>query len=41
MEFKIIKSFRQYQQYLDWMDEMFEGEKLQVAPCLIQLQLLN
>lgn len=45
MELKIIKTQRQYQQYLDWTDEMFdkkiksntaEGEKLQVVLLLIK-----
>ncbi len=40
MELKIIKTDKQYQHYLDWIDEMFDkkinpntpdGEKLQVA----------
>lgn len=45
MELKIIKTKKQYQQYLDWVDKMFdkkvkpaspEGEKLQVALLLIK-----
>lgn len=45
MELKIIKTERQYQQYLRWVDTMFdkkvkpnspEGEKLQVALILIK-----
>ena len=45
MELKIIKSKRQYIQYLNWVEEQFEqkvnanthqGEKLQVALLLIQ-----
>jgi HTH-type transcriptional regulator/antitoxin HigA len=45
MELKIIKTKKQYQQYLDWVDEMFdakvkpnspEGEKVQVALLLIK-----
>ncbi len=45
MELKIIKTKRQYQEYLDWVDRMFdrkvkphtpEGEKLQVALLLIK-----
>ena len=45
MELKIIKSKKQYKEYLDWADEMFEkktkpgtieGEKLAVALLLIQ-----
>lgn len=45
MELKIIKNGRQYQQYLNWVDDMFdkkvkpstpEGEKLQVALLLIK-----
>ena len=44
MELKAIKTKKQYQQYLDWIDEMFDkkikpntpaGEKLQVALLLI------
>jgi len=45
MELKIIKSKKQYQQYLDWVDAQFNdkvkastplGEKLQVALILIK-----
>lgn len=45
MTLKIIKSEEEYQQYLDWVDEMFdknispetpEGEKLQVVLLLIR-----
>jgi len=45
MTLKIIKSETEYQQYLDWVDEMFdqnvspespEGEKLQVVLLLIK-----
>lgn len=45
MELKIIKTKKQYQQYLDWVNELFdkkvkphtpEGEKLQVALLLIK-----
>ena len=45
MELKIIKTQKQYQQYLDWTDKMFdkkvksntaEGEKLQVVLLLIK-----
>lgn len=45
MELKIIKTERQYQQYLDWVDKMFdkkvklsspEGEKLQIVLLLIK-----
>ena len=45
MEFKIIKTKKQYQQYLDWVDELLdknvkpnspEGEKLHVALLLIK-----
>ena len=45
MELKIIKSKKQYQEYLDWVDELFdkkikpntpEGEKLEVALLLIK-----
>lgn len=45
MELKIIKTKKDYQAYLDWVDEMFdkkvkphtpEGEKLQVALLLIK-----
>jgi len=45
MELKIIKNKKQYQEYLDWVDKMFdkkikpntpEGEKLQVALLLIK-----
>jgi HTH-type transcriptional regulator / antitoxin HigA len=45
MELKIIKTKKQYQAYLDWVDKMFdkkvryntpEGEKLQVALLLIK-----
>ena len=45
MELKIIKTKKQYQEYLDWVDKMFdkkirpntpEGEKLQVALLLIK-----
>jgi HTH-type transcriptional regulator / antitoxin HigA len=45
MELKIIKTKKQYQLYLDWVDKMFdkkvrhntpEGEKLQVALLLIK-----
>lgn len=45
MELKIIKTKKQYQQYLDWVDELFDkkvkpntvaGEKLQVALLLIK-----
>ena len=45
MELKIIKTQKQYEQYLDWTDEMFdkkvkfstaEGEKLQVVLLLIK-----
>lgn len=45
MELKIIKTQKQYQQYLDWVDELFdkkvkpssaEGEQLQVALLLIK-----
>ena len=45
MELKIIKSKKQYEQYLDWVDVQFEhkvksntpqGEKLQVALLLIK-----
>ncbi|MCP9751029.1 type II toxin-antitoxin system HigA family antitoxin [Ferruginibacter sp. HRS2-29] len=45
MELKIIKTKKQYQQYLDWVDAMFaakvkpssaEGEKVQVALLLIK-----
>lgn len=45
MELKIIKTKKDYQVYLDWVDEMFdknvkpntpEGEKLQVALLLIK-----
>jgi HTH-type transcriptional regulator / antitoxin HigA len=45
MELKIIKTKKQYQGYLDWVDKMFdkkvkpntpEGEKLQVALLLIK-----
>jgi HTH-type transcriptional regulator / antitoxin HigA len=45
MELKIIKTKKQYQEYLDWIDKMFdkkvkpntaEGEKLQVALLLVK-----
>ena len=45
MELKIIKTKKQYEEYLSWVDEMFEkkvklnseeGEKLQVALLLIK-----
>ncbi|MEO8172410.1 MAG: hypothetical protein ABI581_04980 [Sediminibacterium sp.] len=45
MELKIIKTKKQYDQYLDWVDKMFdkkvkraspEGEKVQVALLLIK-----
>lgn len=45
MELKIIKSKKQYQDYLDWVDQQFDnkvkrnspaGEKLQVALLLIK-----
>ncbi|HMO33767.1 MAG TPA: transcriptional regulator [Lacibacter sp.] len=45
MELKIIKTQKQYQQYLDWVDKQFDkkvpphsplGEKVQVALLLIQ-----
>lgn len=45
MELRIIKTKKQYQEYLDWVDKMFdkkirpntpEGEKLQVALLLIK-----
>ncbi len=45
MELKIIKTAKQYQLYLNWVDEMFdkkikasspEGEKLQIALLLIK-----
>ena len=45
MELKIIKTKKQYQEYLDWVDKLFdkkikpntaEGEKLQVALLLIK-----
>ena len=45
MELKIIKTKKQYQEFLDWVDKMFdnkikpntpEGEKLQVALFLIK-----
>jgi HTH-type transcriptional regulator/antitoxin HigA len=45
MELKIIKTKKQYQEYLDWVDKMFdkkikpttpEGEKLQVALLLVK-----
>ena len=45
MELKVIKSEKQYQEYLDWVDTMFdkqvrpdsrEGEKVQVALLLIK-----
>lgn len=45
MELKIIKTKKQYQEYLDWVDRIFdkkvkpntpEGEKLQVALLLIK-----
>ncbi|MEO7768772.1 MAG: transcriptional regulator [Ferruginibacter sp.] len=45
MELKIIKTKKQYQEYLDWVDKMFdekvkpgsiEGGKLQVALLLIK-----
>jgi len=45
MEFKVIKSEKQYQEYLNWVDELFdkqlipetkEGEMLQVALLLIK-----
>jgi len=45
MELKIIKTKKQYREYLDWVDKMFdkkvkpgapEGEKLQVALLLIK-----
>ena len=45
MELKIIKTQKQYQQYLEWTDMMFdkkvksntaEGEKLQVVLLLIK-----
>ena len=45
MELAIIKNKKQYQEYLDWVDKMFdkkikpntpEGEKLQVALLLIK-----
>lgn len=45
MELKIIKTKKQYQQYLDWIDTMFDkkpkpdspaGEKLQVALLLVK-----
>lgn len=45
MELKIIKSKKQYQEYLDWVDRQFdkkvkpgspEGEKVQVALLLIK-----
>lgn len=45
MELKIITSKKQYQQYLDWIDEMFDkkiktntpqGEKLKVALLLVK-----
>jgi HTH-type transcriptional regulator / antitoxin HigA len=45
MELKIIKTKKQYQQYLNWVDELFDkkiksntpkGEKLQVALLLIK-----
>jgi len=44
MELKIVKTKKEYQQYLDWIDRMFdkkvkpntpEGEKLKVALLLI------
>jgi HTH-type transcriptional regulator / antitoxin HigA len=45
MELKIIKTKKEYQRYLDWVDEMFnkkvkpnspDGEKVQVALLLIK-----
>lgn len=45
MELKIIKTKKQYQQYLDWIDKMFDkkvkpnspaGERLQVALLLVK-----
>ena len=45
MELKVIKTKKQYQEYLDWVDELFDkkvkanspdGEKLQVALLLIK-----
>ncbi len=45
MELKIIKNKKQYEEYLDWVDEMFDkktkantpqGDKLQVALLLIK-----
>jgi len=45
MELKVIKNEKQYQEYLDWVDELFdkklspdskEGEMLQVALLLIK-----
>ena len=45
MELKIIKTKKQYQEYLDWIDENFdskvkvnsvEGEKVQVALLLVK-----
>lgn len=45
MELKIIKTKKQYQEYLDWIDEKFdsnvkvnsvEGEKVQVALLLVK-----
>ena len=45
MELKIIKTKKQYQQYLDWIDKMFDkkvkpnspaGEKLQIALLLVK-----
>ena len=45
MELKIIKTKKQYQEYLDWVDKQFdrrikpnsaEGEKVQVALLLIK-----
>lgn len=45
MELKIIKSKKQYQEYLDWVDKLFDkkvkpgsphGEKVQVALLLIK-----
>ena len=46
MELKVIKSEEQYQEYLNWVDEVFDrqlspetkqGEMLQVALLLIKL----
>jgi HTH-type transcriptional regulator / antitoxin HigA len=45
MQLKVIKNKKEYQQYMDWVDEMFdkkvspaspEGEKLQVVLLLIK-----